>query len=359
MPFKFLARRRPTTIQPIGEIIRENIFAPFRERILYPAAAAGAMVFLPLALHHIRQGDNILAAALLLLVVLLAIDAIAIARNGPPPIPFALLIVPAGAAVGAALATHGLYGALWTFPMVMFSYFVLHRRAANAVALGMLALGVAMLVAYHDGGVALRFFIALGLCVVTINVLLDVLESLHARLIEQSVTDTPTGAFNRRHMDTCLAHVLERHRRNGATASLLLLDIDRFSRVNDRFGVEGGDRVLRAFVEQVRERARRVDLVFRCGGEKFAVLLPDAKQEEAAMIAELLRRDVAHAPLATGHSITVSIGVSELRANDLPEAWVKRTDTALRNAKDEGRNRVMVAGAGKESVTGVGIAVAA
>ena len=160
-------------------------------------------------------------------------------------------------------ANEALYGALWTFPMVMFSYFVLPRRAANAVALGMLLLGVAMLVAYHDGGVALRFLIALGLCVLTINVLLDVLESLHARLIEQSVTDIPTGAFNRRHMDTCLAHVIERHRRNGATASLLLVDIDRFSRVNDRFGVEGGDRVLRAFVEQVRERARKALQAFQ------------------------------------------------------------------------------------------------
>jgi diguanylate cyclase (GGDEF)-like protein len=317
------------------------------------------MVFLPLALHHIRQGDDVLAGALLLLVAMLSIDAIAIARNGPPPIPFALLILPAGAAVGAALATHGLYGALWTFPMVMFSYFVLRRRAANAVALGMLALGVAMLVAYHDPGVALRFFVALGLCVVILNVLLEALESLHARLIEQSVTDLPTGAFNRRHMDTCLAHVLERHRRNGATASLLLLDIDRFSRVNDRFGVEGGDRVLRAFVEQMRERARRVDLVFRCGGEKFAVLLPDAKQEEAAMIAELLRRDVAHAPLATGQSLTVSIGVSELRAGDISETWVKRADAALRNAKDEGRNRVMVAAGAKEKTTAVGTKVAA
>jgi diguanylate cyclase (GGDEF)-like protein len=359
MPFKFLARERAAPIQPIGEIIRENIFAPFRERILYPAAAAGAVVFLPLALHHIHQQDYFLAGALLLLVAMLAIDAVAIGRNGPPPIPFALLLVPAGGAVGIALATHGLYGALWTFPMVMFCYFVLRRRVANMVALGMLLLGVTMLVLYHDSGVALRFFIALGLCVVTINVLLEVLESLQARLIEQSVVDTSTGAFNRRHMDTCLQHVLERHRRNGATASLLILDIDRFGKVNDRFGVEGGDRVLRAFVGQVKERVRAADMLFRCGGEKFAVLLPDAKEEEAAMLAELLRRDVAHTPVATGHALTVSIGVSELREGDVPEAWVKRSDKALREAKDEGRNRVMVAGKAQENITAGGIQVAA
>ena len=358
MPFNLITRERPAPIQPIGEIIRENAFAPFRERILYPSAAAGAVVFLPLALHHIHQQDYFLAAALLVLVGMLALDAVAIGRNGPPPIPFALLLIPAGGAVAAALATHGLYGALWTFPMVMSCYFVLRRRIANLVAIGMLLLGVTMLVFYHDSGLALRFFVALGLCVLTVNVLLEVLESLHARLIEQSVTDTSTGAFNRRHMDTCLQHLLERHRRNGATASLLVLDIDRFAKVNDRFGVEGGDRVLRAFVGQVRERVRVVDMLFRCGGEKFAVLLPDAKQEEAAMLAELLRRDVAHTPVATGHSLTVSIGVSELRAGDVPETWLKRAEVALRNAKDEGRNRVMVAPA-VENITGGGTPVPA
>jgi diguanylate cyclase (GGDEF)-like protein len=351
-------RDRPAPVQPIGEIIRENVFAPFRERILYPAAAAGAVVFLPLALHHIRQGNYVIAAALLVLVAMLSLDAVALLRNAPPPVPFSLLLVPAAGGVTAALATHGMYGALWTFPMVMFGYFALRRRAANLVALVMLLMGVALLALYHDIGDALRFFVALGLCVVTINVLLEVLESLHARLIEQSVADV-TGAFNRRHMDTCVQHVLERNRRTQATASLLLVDIDRFGKVNDRFGVEGGDRVLRAFVDQLKTRIRSCDLLFRCGGEKFAVLLPDTRQPEAAMLAELLRRDVAHAPLATGHSLTVSIGVSELSPGDTPEAWLKRAEAALRNAKDEGRNRVMVAPALEEKITASGMHLAA
>src|SRR5687768_3166754 len=120
MPFRFLSRERVVSMQPIEEIIRENLFAPFRQRILYPAAAAGAVVFLPLALYHVHQREYLLAGSLLVLVAMLAIDALAIVRNGPPPIPFALLLVPAAATIAIALASHGLYGALWTFPMAMF-----------------------------------------------------------------------------------------------------------------------------------------------------------------------------------------------------------------------------------------------
>ncbi len=334
------ANRAP---HPFGDIIRENVFTPYRERILYPAAAVGVLVLLPLAFRHFHEGNVAIAGLLLVLVAMMGVDVAATRRGKRPPIPLALLLMPAAAAVAIALATHGLYGALWAFPTVTFSYFVLKRRAANIGSIGMLLLGTSLLYMYQELGMALRFFLALGLVIVAINILLDVLGAVYERLLEQSVRDPSTGAYNRRHMETCVQHVIERHRRTRATASVLAIDIDRFGKVNDRFGVEGGDRVLRAFTELIRGRVRSQDLVFRSGGQQFLVLLPDTGAEEAKTLGEELRAMVAEAPLAEGHPLTVSVGVTELRDGDAIETWTRRAVMAMRHAKDEGRNRVMVA----------------
>jgi len=336
-----LGKRRDT--QPMGEIVRENVFAPYRKRILYPASAAGLLVILPLGAHHIVERNHALGAIMVALVAMLWIDTIALRRGREPPLPMALLLLPAIAGLAIGLPSHGLYGALWAFPTLMFAYFALSRGAANWVAMAMLAVGGALLFAYQDAGIAIRFLVALGLCVIILNILLDVLDSLQAKLVGQSLTDPPTGAFSRRHLDNCLEHVVERRRRNGATASLLVLDLDRFSRVNDRIGVVGGDQVLRAFVDLARASLRDAGVVCRCGGQKFAALLPGVPEVEAALLAERLRAAVAGEALAQGVEVTVSIGVAEHRADNAPEGWLKRADEALRNAKDEGRNRVMVA----------------
>lgn len=326
--------------QEIGDIIRENVFTPYRERILYPAAAAGALILLPLSVVHFMDGSKAIGLLLLLLVVMLGVDVVATSRGRRPPVPFAILLVPTAAAVLIAMAQQGIAGALWAFPAVTFSYFVMRRRAANIGSVALLVAGSLILFSYQDAPVALRFFLSLALVIVTTNIVLEVLESLHARLLEQSVTDAATGVYTRRHLETCAQHMIERHARTGDTGSLLLLDIDRFKKVNDRFGVDGGDRVLRAFAGLVRSCLRAHDLVFRTGGQQFAVLLPDTALKGAMVRAEELRGAIERALLAEGHPITASIGVSELRAGDAAETWVKRATLALRHSKDEGRNRV-------------------
>jgi len=92
-------------------------------------------------------------------------------------------------------------------------------------------------------------------------------------LEEQTITDPLTGAFNRRHMHTTLAAAVERRRRSGDRASLLMLDIDRFKDINDALGHAEGDRVLKCLVALVGQRLRKVDALFRAGGEEFILLL--------------------------------------------------------------------------------------
>jgi diguanylate cyclase (GGDEF)-like protein len=161
------------------------------------------------------------------------------------------------------------------------------------------------------------------------------------RLVEQAITDPLTGAFNRRHMAFCLDQAVARRRRTGEPASLLFIDIDYFKRVNDRWGHSEGDAALKRLVTLVASRGRRLDVLFRLGGEEFVLLLPATPYAGAVIVAEAIRESVAAAVLLPdGERLSVSIGVTELRASQSAAAWLDDGDAAVYRAKESGRNRV-------------------
>lgn len=167
--------------------------------------------------------------------------------------------------------------------------------------------------------------------------------ALHARLRvlqEQATTDPLTGALNRRQLDVALAAAAERRRRTNERASILLLDVDRFKDVNDAFGHPEGDRVLTAIVSVLAQRLRKLDLVFRSGGEEFVVLLPGTRFNDAFEVAEELRRLVRDADVLPEWRLSISIGVAELGVEQSPRTWIDEADAALYRAKRAGRNRV-------------------
>ena len=171
-------------------------------------------------------------------------------------------------------------------------------------------------------------------------------ERLQADLDRIATIDPLTGAYNRRAFMTYAERELARSQRHGTPLTLLLLDLDRFKRVNDTFGHLAGDALLRRFSEIVVARLRRTDLFGRYGGEEFCVLLPDTDHRGAAVLAEALRRDVAARPLPfQGHEIaaSVSIGVAACRSGEVLDAALAAADQALYRAKRNGRNQVMIA----------------
>ena len=326
-----------------AERLWENVFMPYRTKILYPIAVVGSGIFLPLAVYDYMRGKVAISALLLCLVAMLLVDAVALYRKKAPPVPFATLLIPGCAAVAFSLATQGIYGVLWSFPVVLLSFFVLPRRLANALSVSLLAVGVVMTSQSQEIGTTVRYGLALTLSLVVINIMLGVLESLHARLVAQSLTDSLTGAGNRRSMDNGLADVVERNRRSFAPASALAIDIDYFKRINDRHGHEAGDEVLRSLVDIVKERRRKLDQIYRQGGEEFLLLLPDTRAAEAMGVAENLRKAIMRAPILRDQPVTVSIGVGELHPSEDAKDWMKRVDEALYAAKKGGRNRVVAA----------------
>jgi diguanylate cyclase (GGDEF)-like protein len=180
------------------------------------------------------------------------------------------------------------------------------------------------------------FAIAVTGAVLRIAVLQRRVHALQADVI----TDPLTGAFNRRHLQSTLAVAIERHHRSGERASLLLFDMDRFKDLNDALGHAEGDRVLKALVALIGQRLRRLDALFRVGGEEFVLLLSGAGFADALSIAEELRALVQDAGLGHGHAVSISIGVAELAADQSADDWLEGADAALYRAKRAGRNRV-------------------
>jgi two-component system, cell cycle response regulator len=174
----------------------------------------------------------------------------------------------------------------------------------------------------------------------------DALRQSVVQTIEMAVTDGLTGLHNRRYLETHLDILFERAVSRGRPLSYLITDIDRFKSINDAFGHDGGDDVLREFANLLRRQVRGADLVSRYGGEEFVVAMPDTDAELAAKVAERVRAAVAERAfeLPNGKSIpvTVSVGVATLEGRaDSIASLAKRADTALYEAKAAGRNRVV------------------
>jgi len=181
----------------------------------------------------------------------------------------------------------------------------------------------------------------------------DYLRGALDETLESAVTDSLTGLHNRRYIDGRLRRLMARAAQSdGEPVSVLLCDIDRFKQINDTWGHDAGDEILRQFAERVRSKVRAVDLACRYGGEEFLIVMPDTTLDFAAAAAERFRRAIEAEPfrIETGArelDVTASVGVAQSDPRDELEALIKRADTALYAAKEGGRNRVKVKLAGR------------
>jgi two-component system, cell cycle response regulator len=165
--------------------------------------------------------------------------------------------------------------------------------------------------------------------------------------LEMAVTDALTGLHNRRYMAGQLQALVGRANQGGEPVAVLMMDIDHFKAVNDGFGHDAGDEVLREFAVRLATKVRAVDLPCRMGGEEFVVVMPGTRLEDAVRIADRIRADMAGAPFPVmggdAHlQITISIGVASTTGrDDTPDALLKRADEGVYEAKSAGRNRVI------------------
>lgn len=178
-----------------------------------------------------------------------------------------------------------------------------------------------------------------------IKSLQDKLRKSNQMLLDLSHTDPLTGLNNRRSMMEMLEKELERSLRGGSPLSLMMVDVDFFKRVNDTFGHQQGDEVLKGIAELLKQALRQYDMAARFGGEEFALILPGIALEEAVKVAERLRSQVEAFRFETASDplgVTISLGIASHPGADIRtvDDLIREADYALYSAKRNGRNRV-------------------
>lgn len=172
------------------------------------------------------------------------------------------------------------------------------------------------------------------------------IEALYEQVERLSRIDPLTELTNRRSFSNEALRLFQLATRYQHNLSCAMLDIDYFKHVNDTYGHDAGDKVLKAVAKVCKEQIRETDLLARFGGEEFCFLFPETDKGEAALISERIRKAISKLSFGTEHnrfSVTISMGVSEmLNADDNIESMLKRSDDSLYKAKENGRDHVVI-----------------
>ncbi len=169
----------------------------------------------------------------------------------------------------------------------------------------------------------------------------DELNEVNKELGRIATTDRLTRIYNRWELEKKITEVVTSGRNEGKSA-LIFMDIDHFKNVNDTYGHDIGDVVLREVVELIKDNMDASHVFGRWGGEEFLYLLPEVSEEEAKCVAEIFRIQVEGHDFPTAGHVTISLGVTMIRPDDSVESFIKRADEGLYEAKESGRNRVVM-----------------
>lgn len=251
---------------------------------------------------------------------------------------------------GASIDLQPLY--LWIPVIYVFVFTQMGHKSSLALALAILALFILISLPYlifHFDAAFGNFTIQLHLVSAVLIAALYFFSSYQHRfqiaqltvdqLARLANTDELTQLANRRRMTEALESELLRFARYGHAFAIILIDIDHFKTINDRFGHSVGDTTLVRLAQRAAEVLRDVDTLGRWGGEEFVVVLPETLLDDALHKARALCAHVAAQPLVDSHTVTISCGVTHVRTGDSADALLQRADEALYAAKHLGRNR--------------------
>lgn len=311
------------------------------EVVVLLLSAIGTVSIFPFAVYRFLQADWGIAVIDLIVSILLGSLFVYVFRTHKTENPNLILAIIFLAATILTIYFKGASQVYWAYPATMATFFLLSPKKA-AVLTSVDVLLVLYLISLHVDNVTL---ISISITLISSNVFAFIFaartRSKNDQLMQLATHDPLTGASNRRALEKKLEWVVQMQQREKRKISLIILDLDHFKRINDRFGHAVGDNVLVRFVELIRSQIRKTDTLFRFGGEEFVVIAENTEMPEALQLAEKLRSGVENTQLLPGEAITTSVGVADYQSNENRNAWFKRADKALFEAKQLGRNQVV------------------
>lgn len=243
--------------------------------------------------------------------------------------------------------TVGISGVLWVYPLILTNFFLASPRFALGASLALLAiltgydlLNPAQL--FEDRRQLVSFLVTSIMAGTLTYVFASRARSQNEKLQSLAIQDPLTGARNRRAMNDDLQLISARQKRHQLPQALMVMDLDHFKLINDRYGHPAGDQVLVDFVSLVKRCTRTNDMLYRFGGEEFLLLLPDTDRHGLQQAAQHLQRRVRQHLVGPGGPVTVSIGGALLRPDEHWNSWLQRADSCLYQAKNSGRDCIIL-----------------
>jgi len=324
----------------------------FRRQLIYHLHFWAFVAIAPLILVQ-WQKQHYLLASLLILFCLNALLVIACLRFRNTYF-FKGRLFPLLAVIAAGYSTilNGHSGLYWAYPAATALFFLLPLREAAASNIVFITIMAVISFLYLPEPEFWRITVSLGLTCVFVMVFAWLVGKLQNELTWLATTDPLTGCLNRSQLADILNTQIQMRERYERVSSLVLLDVDFFKSINDRWGHQAGDRVLKEMATRLRKRLRDIDQLFRIGGEEFMIVLPETRQRDADSLAQQLLTSISARPFLDDIKITASASVAEVCQGETWSVWLNRADQALYQAKAQGRDQVFNAERPAPAATG-------
>lgn len=313
------------------------------EYILISLSLGGAIAVTPFAIFRLWHGEWVIGLIDALIVILMsAVGSVVYFRRS---IKFCNLVVSIAALLAVTIAIYlkGPTLIYWAYPTMVGVFFILAPRRAIFLTL-LAAAAISATLIYK---MEMMIFVVMMMSLVVNNLFAYIFASrMHYQKDQLSLLvrrDPLTATGNRRALSEKMDELIASYQRSKQVTSLIVLDVDYFKKINDKFGHAMGDQVLIKLTELINSRIRATDSLYRIGGEEFVILAVGANLQAALGIAEELRTLMECNTLVEDHVVTISLGVAEINDGESADNWLARGDKALYRAKEAGRNRTSAA----------------
>ena len=339
-------RSRPPPSPPQSD----DLIANFRLNFEMYFGLSTFILLFPYVINHLIKSRFMMSALTFIIVFLASINTLSIFRRRVQIISFAYFFTLILTTLTAGLVLQGTSIIYWYYPFAFIILSIAEHQQAR-IMLGLSVVVFVPAVFYSvDTGIAARFSVTYLMVCLLGDTVVRLLDKAQAQQALLTLTDPLTGALNRRSFLTTLSDAAESCRRGIGTASLVAIDIDHFKKINDSLGHKAGDDALKAIVETLLLRKRKLDKVFRTGGEEFVVLAHNIEPGESIAFADSLRVAVEEAEILDEKVVTISIGVADYDSDHSIDEWIRQADANLYEAKRRGRNRVWPPYFSRESI---------
>lgn len=316
----------------------------FQLAIITLIGTCGAVGLLPFAAYRFITGQLIVGIIDTTLALCIFASVAYAWRTGDTRRPglFLMVVITIGATVVASIV--GVPSLFWMYVALLANFFLADRRlAAVFTAMALVALGLHGK-AFETMPQMISFLFTAALVSLFAFIFAARAESQRLQLEVLATRDPLTGTGNRRAMEQELQIAVETFKRSRVSFGLVMLDLDHFKRINDQDGHDVGDQVLIAFADLTRKSIRKVDRLFRFGGEEFVLLLPGTDVVGLQQVTANLRTRIASQLRSPAGPVTASLGAAILKPDEDWPSWLARADAAMYRAKESGRNRAVVDG---------------